>query len=286
MRKKLIGCLAGLLTIFFWLPANAGTLQEDHAALELKRKALEKTRREYEVRLRTLSAQRYSLSLDLNKCVADKNIPSWEDRLGQAKTKGDQLEKERADLVNLRIDLDRVRNDHETRRAAIESKYRGKPRGESYEAELRQYMEKLESDYFDRIEKELFYGYKEYLSGVDGFLLFMGDFINECRARPKGESSKAGSHPKPAISGKLEMNVKISAIPTDAETMSDGQREFVVNTGGQVVRISVPPETWHKLEKAEKTSGWPATFSGEIGKKIAGGFEMLNPHIAISGEQM
>jgi len=186
MRKKLVGCLVCILTVSFGLPVSAGTLEEDHTALELKRKALEKTRMDYEVRLRTLSAKRYGLSLDLNKCVADKNIPSWEDRLEEAKTEGDRLERERADLVKLRIELDRVRNDNETRRAAIESKYRGKPRGEPYETELRQYMENLQTDYFDRIEKELFYGYQEYLASVENFLQFLEKFIEECRMRPEG----------------------------------------------------------------------------------------------------
>ncbi len=160
--------------------SEAETLGKDYEASVLRQKELVKERRDYEVKLRRLSAKRHSLNLALNQCFSKNFNKVWESRIKDAMEIRDKLEDERNALVKLRVDLDDIRSKLESSRMKIELKYRNKSRGDEYETEFRQYMSELEINYFLRLENGLFAGYETYLTGVGKYHNFLQGLVDEC----------------------------------------------------------------------------------------------------------
>ncbi len=96
------------------------------------------------------------------------------------------------------------------------------------------------------------------------------------------------THGKPSITkvpktkGKLEVNIKISQLPTQVQTIKRGWQRFYVNVEGRIVQMKVRPKTWNKLLKAnEEYSMWVASITGKMGHRIKDGFELLEPAIQV-----
>lgn len=84
------------------------------------------------------------------------------------------------------------------------------------------------------------------------------------------------------ISGKLEINIKIHALPCEVQTVKNGWQEFVVEADGQLVSMRVRPRTWHKLQyAAENYDDWVASITGKMGRRIKNGFELSHPSVQI-----
>ena len=82
------------------------------------------------------------------------------------------------------------------------------------------------------------------------------------------------------IPGKSEITLKVTTMPTEVETTKHGWKEFVVDTDGQMVTITVRPKIWNKLVTAnEKYPSWVAAISGTMGKRTKGGFVLDTPGI-------
>lgn len=160
--------------------SEAGELKDDYAKIEIKRQQLEKQRSQYEVVLRALTARRISLNRALYQCISQKWDPSWEAELEEAKKIRETLETERLRLVNLRVTLDKVRMELEISRIETERRHQDKGPGSDYETEIRGYMDDIVSQYFVRLEKELFPGYKKYLSGIEKYFLFLKKTLDVC----------------------------------------------------------------------------------------------------------
>lgn len=84
------------------------------------------------------------------------------------------------------------------------------------------------------------------------------------------------------IKAKLEVCVKINDLPNDSKTLRNGWEEFIIDTQGKMVKITVRPRTWKKLQEASRNyPAWIANIRGTIGPKIKGGFELLTPGVQI-----
>ncbi len=180
--KKMVQILA-VSVIFLSFPVSpgvSGTLRDDYKELEGKRRTIEKSRGDYETKLRELSSKRHKINLQLYQCVSKNWKDKWEAKLKEAKALSEKLETERLALVNLRIQLDKTRNNLEKSRADIEERHKH-GRGKQYEAEFREYMENLNEQYFKRVETELFEGYRQYLEDVDRYLSFLENSLEMCR---------------------------------------------------------------------------------------------------------
>ncbi len=81
---------------------------------------------------------------------------------------------------------------------------------------------------------------------------------------------------------KLEVIVKITALPTHVRTVKNGWKQFILNGEGQRIRVKVRPKAWHKLHQASRQwQTWTALIKGDMGHALKDGFEMLNPTVQI-----
>lgn len=87
----------------------------------------------------------------------------------------------------------------------------------------------------------------------------------------------------PPVAARLEVNIKITQVPTNFRVTKHGWYEFMVQTEKCPVKISIRPKVWNKLLQAEENyPHWIASISGRIGKKIRfGGFELEDAVVQI-----
>lgn len=195
----------GIMTLGIFLAAaavsGAGTLQEDYREVVEKRQTLEKERAEYERRQQALSSDLQQITKDLNHCIYETRMRAlekrkhkiyeswrtiWESRLKEAEIARRSAEEVRRSLTQLWRELSEVRGKFEALRQEIENRHTRKGPGTPYEEEFRGYMASLESNYFDRIENELFAGYDEYLNGARGYLRLLSNSLEMCRENDLG----------------------------------------------------------------------------------------------------
>jgi len=111
----------------------------------------------------------------------------------------------------------------------------------------------------------------------------------ETRMRPvKQKKPKKIEAPLPIpelddlIVGKLEICVKINELPADSKTLRNGWEEFIIDANGEMVKITVRPRTWKKLQTAlHDFPVWVAHIRGKMGNRIKSGFELLTPGMQI-----
>jgi len=93
-------------------------------------------------------------------------------------------------------------------------------------------------------------------------------------AQPKGDTM-----PTP---GKLEVTLKINEFPADAKIVNNGWKQFEIDTGGQIVTVTIKPKAFKKLEQAkENYPQWVAAISGQMGEKTETGFVLKEPNIQV-----
>jgi len=81
---------------------------------------------------------------------------------------------------------------------------------------------------------------------------------------------------------KLEINVKINALPTNIETVKNDWKMFNVEADGRIFRVKVRPRIWRKIEEADQEFPmWVASITGKLGPPIKGGFELLEPAVQV-----
>lgn len=86
----------------------------------------------------------------------------------------------------------------------------------------------------------------------------------------------------PHTTGRLEVGIKINALPNWVETIKHDWKRFCVNAEGQVVQMTVRPRVWNKLVRAnEEHPMWMASITGKMGIRIKDGFILLEPAIQI-----
>lgn len=128
--------------------------------------------------------------------------------------------------------------------------------------------------------------------------------IEDAKARITGEkpmrSAKSKKHqltprlqapvgPPPIeelVTGKMELSVKIDTVPIDSRTVKNGWQEFTIEASGQIIKVTVRPKTWNKLQKAtSEYPAWVAHLKGKMGERIKGGFELDQPSVQIFEKQ-
>ncbi len=192
-HRAILSSTAGAILIL-WLmglgpaaSARAGDLAADYEELISERKGLERRRADYESAVAKLARRQRKISTELLKCIGRHYEPGvWEPRLDDLEDGAARLESIREALARLRVDLNRVRDEMEERRRAIETSHRRKGPGSAYEAEFRQYMTDLRTEYLDRIETELFAGYDGYVTGVREYIGMLTTMMDNCESRRGG----------------------------------------------------------------------------------------------------
>ncbi len=80
--------------------------------------------------------------------------------------------------------------------------------------------------------------------------------------------------------GKLELTIKINEMPADVETVENGWKQFFLDCDGQLVRVTVKPKVFLKLEQAQENYPiWVAAIAGKMGEPIEGSFVLDQPNI-------
>ena len=88
------------------------------------------------------------------------------------------------------------------------------------------------------------------------------------------------SHLDMPVSGKLEVTIKINEFPDDVQTLENGWKSFQVECDAQVVKVTVKPKMFKKLEHArDNYPMWVAAIAGKIGEKQPNGFILDSPSI-------
>lgn len=93
---------------------------------------------------------------------------------------------------------------------------------------------------------------------------------------------------EPLVTGKLDINIKITKLPEDVRTTKNDWQSFVLFGDGYKIKVTVRPKTWKRLQKAAKEfEFWVASITGKIGNRFKGGigykggFELAEPIIQI-----
>ncbi|OQW90877.1 MAG: hypothetical protein BWK79_18510 [Beggiatoa sp. IS2] len=81
--------------------------------------------------------------------------------------------------------------------------------------------------------------------------------------------------------GKMEVRLKIEALPNDVKAVKHGWQRFTVRDDKCFACVTVRPRTWKKLQEAPtRYSYWVANITGKMGQRLKGqgeGFELLDP---------
>jgi hypothetical protein len=80
--------------------------------------------------------------------------------------------------------------------------------------------------------------------------------------------------------GKLELTIKINEFPVDVQTIENGFKQFDIDTGEQIVTVSLKPKIFKKLEQAQENYPmWVAAIAGMMGEKTDSGFVLKEPNV-------
>ena len=83
-----------------------------------------------------------------------------------------------------------------------------------------------------------------------------------------------------AISGKLEITIKINEFPADVETIENNWKSFDLDCDGTVFTVIVKPKVFKKLEQAQESYPmWVGAIAGKLGATTEKGFLLDNPSI-------
>ena len=179
-EQKFVLAIAICMLLSFAPSASASSLQADRTQLEEKRRSLENQREKHEKKSKDSERNLGSVSIEFGKCTSNKWRVMWKDPIERAEIKRRELEKYRKDvLVKLNLDLRRINDDLEKERSSIEASY--KIKNEEYEVEIRNWMNRVETEYFHRLDNELFNGYVTYMNRIEIYIDFIKGAITECR---------------------------------------------------------------------------------------------------------
>ena len=85
-----------------------------------------------------------------------------------------------------------------------------------------------------------------------------------------------------AVTGKLELTLKITEFPTDVQTVENNWKQFTVDCDGRIFTITVKPKMFKKLEEAQANYPlWVAAIAGKLGEATPDGFVLADPAIQV-----
>jgi hypothetical protein len=95
------------------------------------------------------------------------------------------------------------------------------------------------------------------------------------------KDKEQGSYPMSTL-GKMELTIKINEFPADVQTVENGWKQFELDCDGQLVRVTVKPKVFKKLEQAQTDYPmWVAAIAGKMGEQFEGGFVLDQPNIQV-----
>jgi uncharacterized protein (DUF3084 family) len=157
------------------------SLQEEYSLLEDRLRSLEKQQSQYFTEFKELEAQNKNLQLGFVKCT---NQGVWrvlfESRRVSAEEERKKLETERKSLFEFRGQIEKKRRELNALRREIERTHLEKGPNSPYEIAFRTYMDQMQTDYLDRVEYELFYGYDQYKIGIQAYHEIVKSAIDMC----------------------------------------------------------------------------------------------------------
>lgn len=154
-------------------------LKDEYERLEKKRESLEKKRAEYEMRTRELESRLRLSRTAYMRCASGKWQISYKAHLDDAENSRKRLEERNKQLVKLNSELRKRNSRFERERRGIEKKHIIK--GEEYKDEMRNWMDRIEAEYFFDLENRLFRGYEEYQHGIDLYMIGIDGAAEACR---------------------------------------------------------------------------------------------------------
>ena len=179
-EQKFALAIAICMLLSFVPSASASSLQADRIQLEEKRRSLESQREKHEKKSKDLEGNLRSVSIEFGKCTSNRWRSIWKDPIERAEIKRRELEKYRKDvLVKLNLHLRRKNGDLEKERLSIEASY--KIKNEEYEIEIRNWMNRIETEYFHRLDNELFDGYVTYMNRIEIYIDSIKSAITDCQ---------------------------------------------------------------------------------------------------------
>jgi hypothetical protein len=99
---------------------------------------------------------------------------------------------------------------------------------------------------------------------------------------PRPSAPRRSPITMPKTRGKLEVNIKITALPNWVETIKRGWKRVCINAEGQIVQMKIRPRVWNKLLQANQDYPlWVASITGRMGQRIKNGFELVEPAIQV-----
>jgi len=82
--------------------------------------------------------------------------------------------------------------------------------------------------------------------------------------------------------GKMELTIKINEFPAEVRTVDNGWKQFDIDTGAQIVTVTVKPKVFKKLEQAQADYPmWVAAIAGKMGESTEKGFVLEEPNIQV-----
>jgi ProQ/FINO family len=89
------------------------------------------------------------------------------------------------------------------------------------------------------------------------------------------------------VTCRLDIVVKLTSLPQQSRSVTNGWQEFYVESEGNLIRITIRPKIWKKLQQIATTCPyWIATIRGKKGKNIEPqGFELSEPLVQIFERQ-
>jgi hypothetical protein len=86
-----------------------------------------------------------------------------------------------------------------------------------------------------------------------------------------------------AITGRLELTIKINEYPDNVKVHRDESRQFEVDCDGQIITVKLKLKAFKKLDEARANYPmWMATITGKVGEATPnGGFMLADPALQV-----
>lgn len=82
--------------------------------------------------------------------------------------------------------------------------------------------------------------------------------------------------------GKMEITLKFTEFPANVQTVENGWQQFDIDTGAQIVTVTLKPKMFKKLEQAqEQYAQWVAAIVGKLGELTPKGFRLIEPNVQV-----
>ena len=192
--KEILMCLV-VLCLFIGL-SFADSMQAKHIINDLRqeRQMLEKQRKLYDKRLRTLIRQRREVEKNYQVCISFKGHDLDELTL-KVDDERKLLEEEWNKFITHKKSLEAKNQSLELYRRNIERQFKGKARGKPYDDKISKYAELFRKEYIQPY-KDLLSEYKHYILGMNSYFEAVRELTAICRKKKSvnsGNSSKIDS---------------------------------------------------------------------------------------------